>query len=383
MMPLTVWMNYPTTYQGDLFRSLVDSGEVDLLVVFARRVPEDRAPLRWENDLDGYPHRFLNPRNRLGNAMRLAWSQRDRIHLVNGIWAEPAFTGAMMALAGAGAVYAIHSEAPEPGVPRSAFLRLSRGILGRALTRRAKGVFAISHFAEAFYHAIGAPDGTLYPFGYFRSEARRGATNLTPKPEIVGKIIFVGQFIARKGLDLLLEAIRPLFDEFPEITLALIGDGELLPRLRSEVEAMNLGHRVIFEGGVPPRDIPARIAAADLLVLPSRWDGWGVVVNEAYQVGVPVIVSDRCGASDIVQHRNSGYVFRSGDAGDLRTCLRGFLDCPHDLPRLRANAAIFGERISTEVVAPYLLDCLRHMTGQVAEKPVPPWSQLPVSTGAV
>ena len=50
------------------------------------------------------------------------------------------------------------------------------------------------------------------------------------------------------------------------------------------------------------------MAAADVLVLPSRFDGWGAVVNEALMVGTPVICSDRCGASDVIENGRNGYV---------------------------------------------------------------------------
>ena len=62
----------------------------------------------------------------------------------------------------------------------------------------------------------------------------------------------------------------------------------------------------------------ACIAAADLLALPSRWDGWGLVVNEALAVGVPVIASNACGASDLIRQDVNGYVFTSEDAASLR-----------------------------------------------------------------
>src|SRR6266498_4731817 len=98
MLPLTIWMNYPSFYQGDLFRSLIASKQVDLQVIFAKRLTADRLQLRWEDDLRGYPYRFIDKRHRLYDALRLAWTQRERIHIVNGVWAEPAFTAALLAL---------------------------------------------------------------------------------------------------------------------------------------------------------------------------------------------------------------------------------------------------------------------------------------------
>ncbi|MGH9904076.1 MAG: glycosyltransferase, partial [Pyrinomonadaceae bacterium] len=144
--------------------------------------------------------------------------------------------------------------------------------------------------------------------------------------------------------------------------------------LHAEVEALNLSERVVFEGVIPADKIPARLAAADLLVLPSRWDGWGLVVNEAFAAGVPVIVSDCCGAADLIDHGVNGYVFRSERVNELRDCVFDFLNRETDRSSLAKNASEMGNRISTELAAPYFIACLKHVLGLSPQKPIPPWS---------
>ena len=113
---------------------------------------------------------------------------------------------------------------------------------------------------------------------------------------------------------------------------------------------------------------------AHALILPSRFDGWGVVVNEALSVGVPVIVSDTCGAADLVHHGENGYVFVSQNSESLRTCLKNFLAQDENKRlEMRRAARATGESISTKVVAPYLVQCLQHMLGQISDKPLAPW----------
>jgi glycosyltransferase involved in cell wall biosynthesis len=267
----------------------------------------------------------------------------------------------------------IHSEAPQPDLPRSVARRAARNVLGRSLIRGASGVLPVSNTAAKFYARLGVAADSIYPFGYFRSLAHRIAPDLAGKTPGVIDIIYAGQLVERKGLDLLLEALRPLVADYPELRLTLIGDGALRPRLESEVDAANLTGHMVFAGSMPPHEVLARIAQADLLVLPSRWDGWGVVVNEAYLAGVPVIVSVRCGASDAVRHGRTGLVFRSGNVEELRRSLVMFLENHSRWPAARSAALKMGESLSTEAVAPYLVACLRHMTGEVARKPRAPW----------
>jgi glycosyltransferase involved in cell wall biosynthesis len=378
MLNLTIWMNHPTFYQGDLFRALIASGEVDLQVIFAKRLPPDRAGLGWQDDLAGYTHHFLDERNAVADAISLAWSKRDRFHIMNGLWAEPSFSAGLVTLASARSAYAIYSEASEPELPRSTGKKLLRAGFGHAMTHKAAGFLAVSRLAEDFFKSLGACEQALYPFGYFRSYNGLADCSFFRSEERI-EVVFVGQLINRKGVDLLIEAINPLFNQHPNLLLTIIGGGETKPSLENLVESQGLGERVRFEGVIPPAETPARVAAAHLLVLPSRWDGWGLVVNEAFSVGVPVIVSDRCGAADLVRDGANGYIFRSEDVADLRRCLSQFIEKRADWSRFRAAAKATGQRISAEQAASYLVKCLNHMTGVSNSRPVPPWREVDVA----
>jgi glycosyltransferase involved in cell wall biosynthesis len=383
MLPLTIWMNYPSFYQGDLFRTLIASGEVDLQVVFAKGLTPDRLQLGWQDDLKDYPYSFLDKRQPISHAMRLAWSQRHRIHIVNGLWAEPAFAAALLVFAFSGSQYAIYSEAPDPFMYRSAIKRLLRTCFGKVIVSQATGALPISHLAFEFYKRLGMREQDLYPFGYFRSRGRVASRSADPTSRKGIEIIFVGQIIHRKGIDLLVEAMLPLFDEHPDMHLTIVGEGEMIAALQEHISTLKLTERVVFEGVLPPYKIPSRVVQADLLVLPSRWDGWGVVVNEAFSVGVPVIVSERCGAADLVHEGSNGYVFRSEDVEDLRTCLRQFLDRQMDWPGFRARASAMGSKISIDEVTSYLIKSLKHMCGLVNERTAPPWMELDLSPNRI
>lgn len=376
MIQLTIWMNLSTAFQAALFRELTVSGEVDLQVIFAKQLTPDRAALGWEDDLTGYAYRYLDERNPLADAVSLAWAGRSRLHIVNGFWAEPAFAAALVTLRAARSNYVIYSEAPEPDLPRSPARKLLRAAFGRLLAPGAAGLLAVSHLAEDFYRNLGAHESVIYPFGYFDLHARftEGITYSKERNEI--EIIYVGQLIHRKGVDLLIEAMRPLFERHSDLSLALIGGGEMMPALSDRVASFGLSERIRFESVIPYADIPARIARADLLVLPSRWDGWGMVVNEAFSLGVPVLVSDHCGSADLIETGVNGYVFRKEDVEDLRCSLATFIERRADWPQMRAAAYETGKKISVETITPYLIECLKHITGELSERPSPSWARL-------
>jgi glycosyltransferase involved in cell wall biosynthesis len=374
MLPLTIWMNMPSFHQDDLLTSLANSGEVELRVVFARELTAERMRLGWNAGTRQYRHRTLTNPYAIFEAGRIARRERDRLHIVNGIWAESAFAAALVALRMAGSRFVIHSEAPDAAQRRSLFKRWLLSTFGRWIIRSASGVLAISHFAADFYHELGFRDNTLYPFGYFRALADGAELVSETANAAQTEIIFVGQLIRRKGVDVLLEALRPLFAEYADLRLTLVGDGVDRAALKAQAAACGFQDRIAFAGAMPAANVQARIAAADLLALPSRWDGWGMVVNEALSLSVPVAVSTQCGASDLIRHDVNGYVFRSEDTQALRDCLRCFLRQRRDERlAMRRAARVTGESLAADIAARYLIDCLKHMTGIINDKPVAPW----------
>lgn len=365
----------PSSHQGDLFRALNASREVDLQVIFARHLARERLELGWQEDAAGFPHRFLSEHRSLIDGGRLAWSQRERLHIVNGIWAEPSFAVALCVLALARSRFVVYAEAPDPRQGRARMRAFLRRLFAGWVAKRALGFLAVSHFAEQFYTNLGFAREHVYPFGYFQTHnvETESPARLTAGERM--EVIFVGQLVPRKGVDLLLEAMRPFFDDYPELRLSVIGGGSEARALQALAHSFGIEDRVNFEGTVPSDKVQSRLASADVMVLPSRWDGWGMVVNEALSAGVPVIVSDRCGAADLVQPGVNGYVFRSEDVEDMRRCLRSLLDDDVDRVTMRSAAGTTGSTISAEVAAPYLLDCVKHIIGESKARPVPPWAR--------
>lgn len=185
------------------------------------------------------------------------------------------------------------------------------------------GVFCIGHSGRyggaRFFAACGYRSSRIAPFLHVVEPApvqTRAVKRDHPQ------ILYVGQLIPRKRVDLLLTA----FSQFgqPQARLRIIGKGAEEQNLRQLAQQLGVADRVQFSPGMPNAETVAAMAEADVLVLPSRFDGWGAVVNEALMVGTPVICSDRCGASDLIEDGRNGYVFEAGSANALRACLQSF-----------------------------------------------------------
>ena len=368
MLAVTVWMNMPSFYQDDLFADL--AGKVDLRVVYDHGLTEDRRQLGWPETAKKYPSRVLSPSLKVRHAMSIARAELDRVHVINGVWAESAFTAAAFVLGRAGARVSIYAECPDITVHRSMLRRSARTVIGRWMARHASGLFAVSHFARDYFAHMGFPKDNIYPFGYFR--ATPGGVTLIHADAI--NLVYVGQLVHRKGIDVLLEAMAPLWAVYPNVNLRLIGVGSEHASIVAKVLQDGIAHRVTVEGPLPSSQIHEFLGRSSTLVLPSRWDGWGLVINEALSAGIPVIASDRCGASDLVLHGVNGYVFRSEDVVSLRACLRALLEA--DDAQMRSAALETSTALTIPVVSSYFVECLGHMCGLRSDKPTPPWEEV-------
>jgi glycosyltransferase involved in cell wall biosynthesis len=157
----------------------------------------------------------------------------------------------------------------------------------------------------------------IFQFAYFLPPAsvRLPSEDAAARPQRPFRFLFVGQFIERKRLDLLVEALAEL--DHADFSLTVIGSGPLESSLRAKAENVLAG-RVNWLGRQPYTAMAEHMANADCLVLPSRFDGWGAVVSEALMAGTPAICSDSCGVAGAVRASGWGGVFRSGDCQGLR-----------------------------------------------------------------
>ena len=136
--------------------------------------------------------------------------------------------------------------------------------------------------------------------------------------------------IPRKGVDVLLRAFAALSRRASEAApqLTLLGDGPFRHQYESMVPA-SLRDRVCFRGHCDPRELPSAFADADVFVLPSRHDGWGVVINEAAAAGLPMIATDTVGAAhDLVVPEENGFIIPADDANELEQAMARFVRDP-------------------------------------------------------
>ncbi|MHB1131226.1 MAG: glycosyltransferase [Chloroflexota bacterium] len=148
-------------------------------------------------------------------------------------------------------------------------------------------------------------------------EAARAALGLGERPTA----LFVGRMDPLKGLDLLLEATYQLRAELPDLQLLVVG-GDASPeseegRVRDLARDLGLTERVRFVGAVPQGELPRYYSAADICVVPSFYESFGLVAAEALACGTPVIASRVGGLPNVVKHGQNGLLVARRTAADF------------------------------------------------------------------
>jgi glycosyltransferase involved in cell wall biosynthesis len=148
----------------------------------------------------------------------------------------------------------------------------------------------------------------------------------------------------------LLEAFARVADKLPDATLSLVGTGPLKDTLIARLDP-RLRERVAFAGFHPVAELPPYFARADLFVLPSRHDGWGVVINQAISAGLPVVASDAVGAAaELVRPDENGYVVPAGDATALADAMFRVLESPATLRRMSQASRQLAQEIRPSAI---------------------------------
>ena len=234
-------------------------------------------------------------------------------------------------------------------------------VYGVILRHRITGIFAISPLAVFQYQRIGIAKEKIFPFGYF--VPRTDCLHSAPPMTATLKLIFIGTLIERKGLDILINAVSKVNANAVRITLDVYGSGD--------VNRFNFDSSTLrYCGLIPFGQAQTVIANYDALVLPSRYDGWGVVVNEALMAGVPVICSDCVGAGAVLEKWQCGVIFASEDVSDLAFKLNTLVSAPESLLKMRVAVQQAAAILEPEVAGRYMFDILRQ---SVPATPSCPW----------
>lgn len=238
------------------------------------------------------------------------------------------------------------------------------------IRKRTDFVFAFGSRGVAYYSRCGFNRRIVYPFLYQNDTINQSPSRLTAFPV---RIVYVGALIRRKGVDLLFKALSEIDDL--EWVLEVIGDGPQEVELRDLSERLGLYNRIRWYGSINSSEVLNRLQENDVCVVPSRNEGWGMLVSEALNAGLAVITTPRVGAKDLVTFSGAGYVTESLSISELTRCLKMLLASPEKIDEAKMAAMRIRPRLGGNQAAHYLDSVFKQQFGCKASQPSPPWKQ--------
>lgn len=365
-MRIVFWQNSLSPHQLPYIAHLMDDERVDEVVVVAdEAVSEARKNMGWNVGNYAGLERcgiVMHPNDDEINAL-FSLRQEESWHLFSGIHGFPYLFHCLEISLAYNVKRGMITELPNTfafgrknGKPL--WLHKLRFFLqDRNYAKHMDKVFAMGKKAVSYFQSVNN-SWTVYPFMYCTQPLEGTCFPVGHGPT---KFIFVGSLSYWKAPSVLSSSLVSCLRKNKKFDgiLTYVGDGVLRIQLEKYIKDNDLQDHVVLAGFQSQTEVPRWMQKNDILVLPSIYDGWGAVVNEALQSGLYVVCSDACGAADLLNDEKLGKVFHAGDANELSDIMKW---CYDNIVDIRSNAnwrrQWANECIDGAVLATYMVDCL-------------------------
>jgi glycosyltransferase involved in cell wall biosynthesis len=389
MKKLAIFISHPIQYQVPLYKKL--SKKVNLTVYYYSKFgaekyfdPQFKKEFKWDIDLlEGYNYKFLKNYSfksgfhffgfiNFGIFKEILRNKFDAVLINSWSYFSDWLVILVCLISKTKLLLRVESPYNQEILKPKWKLFIKKIIFGKILFPRVYAFLYIGEENRKFYKFYGVPDKKLFFAPYAvdnerfqkeyeklkgKKEELRRELNIDPNDVV---ILFVGKLIPKKRPMDLLRAYESILETYDvpsidgnilksDVHLLYMGDGELRFNLEKYTKDHNLKN-AHFVGFKNQTEISKYYAMSDIFVLPSDvGETWGLVVNEAMNFRLPIIVSDLVGCgSDLVKHGENGYIFKTGNIEELAKYLE-------ELIINEEKRKLFGEK-SFEIVKGYNYD---------------------------
>ena len=310
-----VLTDIPSPYQVEFFNEIESSGDHQLQVGYLRRCDPGR---HWKPPEIRHDSIELDQSAEALRRARAVVQEADLV--VFNYYRHPNAEQLIHARATTGAPWCFWGE--RPGVQQPAWAgRLLRKWKLAKLHASPVPIWGIGEFAVDGYRNEFGNARAYFNLPYFSDLERFKVGPRITRINTERVFLFCGSLIERKGIDLLARAFVRLVGETPNVKLKIAGEGRLKETIARAVRPVQ--KRVEFVGFKHWDELPELYASADVLCVPSRYDGWGLVVPEGLAAGLPVIATERTGAGlEFIESGRNGWLITAGDKEAILTAMR-------------------------------------------------------------
>jgi glycosyltransferase involved in cell wall biosynthesis len=232
-----------------------------------------------------------------------------------------------------------------------------------------KGLLSIGYNANKWFIKIPLQKKNIFSFTYFLSDEFYYVNHNYIENKTI-KLIFVGQLIQRKRVDLLINALSNC--KLTCFDLTIVGSGLLENKLKL-ISNNNQKFKITWCGNLKMHEVKSKIQQSDCLILPSDFDGWGAVTTESLMLGTNVICSTGCGSAEVVKESPYGIVFEAGNVIELTKALNKVIDLGKLDPDKKTIISNWSRKIGAKYGAKYLHKILTFSYSENHTRPIEPW----------
>jgi len=355
------WQNIISPHQIDFLKAISENYIITLVVDKAQ--DEYRKKDGWEIPDYSFLELYIRPNNAI---IKQLFEDKQSVHVFSGIgsykYVDKGFRKAVKLKAKIGLL-------SEPIKTRGVkgFLKLVKGNLQRLIySNKIDFICTTGNLGVETYLKFGYNRKNIYQWGYFVESI------ITENKQREKAIVYVGQLVERKQIK-----------EFTELfvsnnglgyeKLNIIGKGRLKSELELIIKNNNNNCKINLLGRLNSQETFGIISKSSLLVIPSNFDGWGVVVNEALLCGTRVIASSNVGASVLLDGNIRGEVFEANNLEDLKRVLTKWSEKKLLLDDNFKIKKWAETNISPKVAANYFENIIDYVYNRKEKKPVAPW----------
>jgi glycosyltransferase involved in cell wall biosynthesis len=316
-MNLVFWQNTLSLHQAPLIRELAQNKSNRVVVVAESDIGGRRSKMGWGAVDYGDATVVVSPDFR----ERVDILERERTrssHIFSGFGVYPATTRTMRKLMrGPHGRIAVVSESWETDGLRGVARTLRYKLAQMWFAKEVDFFFCIGAQSMLQFRRIGVPDERLHPFAYFVADMARPHHAQRISRDV--DFLYVGELAPWKDPTSLIRALAIL--DVSNWHLRMVGEGQSAEETRQLATELGLIERITFLPYQSNTVVRSMMSDSDVLILPSRYDGWGAVASEALVAGTKVVISSAAGASQLVRSEMQGWVFEPGDVSSLADLL--------------------------------------------------------------
>lgn len=341
MLKILFWMNIPSHHQRTFFEEVNNQKKIDIKVIYYDTIPVNRKKMGWDTKFDFNEFEKSIEYFDYLNITELILSQKERIHIVPG-FSNP-FLKKLIPILINNKIKWIHwSE--KSGKPFTKLFKYNYKLINYLLpsyhllkgyksyankiNNYALGAFAISKSAKKDFIKWGVDERKIKILNYSLKSLKKSSYD--PLKSIrkgdFMKFIYVGVLTPHKGIHILIKAFSELKNN-NDWLLVLVGNDLSNGFYKKMVKKLNLERQIFFLGTVESRNINQYIDNADVFILPTLFDGWGAVLNEAASLKKPLISTNQCGAAfHLIEDGKNGFRVKAKSVVHLKKALQFYID---------------------------------------------------------